>query len=318
MISSLQLAKRCGVSQGTVDRALHGRPGISDVTRKLVLAMAERHGYKPHPAARELLHGDRSVVGAVIPASGGVFFMDLMSELHRVLADAGLRLVLCYAGDDAALMAAVDDFAARRCLGVIVVPPHGKMSLPLSVTGGLPVISLLNPCQGPGVHWVGPDEEATGRQAVEYLWKRGHRRILHYTYDRESRPIRDREAGYGAALRKHGGAVVTVVEGRDNLVQRVAREKATALFCHNDWLALTAMRLLGEAGQRVPRDVSVLGVDNSPTFTGLCGVITTLSYPMAAVAQACAGILRGGKVQAGSIGRFTLVERETVASPPGD
>lgn len=278
--------------------------------------MAAQQGYKPHPAARELLHGGRSVVGAVIPASGGVFFMDLMRELHRALEAKGLRLFLCYADDEAGLMKAVDDFAARRCLGVVVVPPHGTMRLPGSVTGGLPVISLLNPCEGPNVHWVSPDEEATGRQAVDYLWKQGHRRILHYTYSRETRPIHDREAGYRLALRKHGKTPVTVVDGRDNLADKVSREKATAVFCHNDWLALTAIRLLGEAGRRVPRDVSVLGVDNSPTFTGLCGLITTLAYPMDTIAQACAALLCGGKAKAGRIGRFSLIERGTVAPLP--
>ena len=52
MISSTGLAKICGVSQGTVDRALHDRPGIGEKTRARILAAVRKHGYQPHPAAR--------------------------------------------------------------------------------------------------------------------------------------------------------------------------------------------------------------------------------------------------------------------------
>ena len=56
MISSLELARICGVSQGTVDRALHSRGRISDQTRRRILEAARKHGYTPNPAARELVN----------------------------------------------------------------------------------------------------------------------------------------------------------------------------------------------------------------------------------------------------------------------
>ena len=313
MISSLQLATLCGVSQGTVDRALHGRPGISPRTRERILEMATRQGYKPHPAVRELLSGERKVVGAIIPLQGGAFFTDLMRVVHQALAKEGLRLFLCHTADEAEFMEALGDFAARRCLGVIAVPPRDGLSLTEQQTGGMPVISLLSPCKGPHVFWVGPDEVATGTQAVEYLWSQGHRRILHYTYPRDTSPIRDRAEGYRQALLKRGGAPVVIHPDRgDELEKAVRRHHASAVFCHNDWLALTAMRELDRAHLRVPDDVSVLGVDNSPTFTDLCEEITTLAYPMAGVAKSCVRILQGRPPRASDIGGFKLVARHTV------
>ena len=176
MISSLQLAERCGVSQGTVDRALHGRAGIRAATRERILAAAARHGYRPHPAARELLHGRPTVVGAVMPAHGRVFFLDLANAIGQALAPDGLRLYLCAAANETEFTAAVEDFAARRCLGLVVVPPGEGLRLTRRQTGGLPVVSLLSRCAGPNIHWIAPDEAATGRQAVDVLWGQGHRR----------------------------------------------------------------------------------------------------------------------------------------------
>ena len=47
-----KIAELAGVSIGTVDRALHGRPGIRESTRKKILAIAKQLDYIPHPAAR--------------------------------------------------------------------------------------------------------------------------------------------------------------------------------------------------------------------------------------------------------------------------
>jgi LacI family transcriptional regulator len=48
------IARALGVSIGTVDRALHDKPGINPLTRARVLAMAGSMGYRPNLAARNL------------------------------------------------------------------------------------------------------------------------------------------------------------------------------------------------------------------------------------------------------------------------
>ena len=89
--------------------------------------------------------------------------------------------------------------------------------------------------------------------------------------------------------------------------------RPTALFCHNDWLALTAMLLLSERGIRVPEDISVLGVDNSPTWIAINPHLTTLAYPMESFGQAVLDILDG---KPGAIARdpLQIIERKTVRS----
>ena len=91
----------------------------------------------------------------------------------------------------------------------------------------------------------------------------------------------------------------------------VKEERITALFCHNDWMALTALLALSEAGVRVPEDVSVLGVDNSPTLVALHPDLTTMAYPMAGVGEAMVDILDGG-TGSGAGMEYRIVERATV------
>jgi len=70
-----RIAELAKVSIGTVDRALHGRPGISEATRKNVLRIAKKLDYSPHPAARMLSVGTSHFrIGVCIPKEIHFFY----------------------------------------------------------------------------------------------------------------------------------------------------------------------------------------------------------------------------------------------------
>jgi LacI family transcriptional regulator len=93
-----KIAELAKVSIGTVDRALHGRPGISEATREKVLRIAKRLDYKPHPAARVLSGGANVKIGICIPKEIHFFYDQMRSgifeEAKRV---SGLGVEILYA-----------------------------------------------------------------------------------------------------------------------------------------------------------------------------------------------------------------------------
>jgi DNA-binding LacI/PurR family transcriptional regulator len=304
----------CGVSQGTVDRALHNRLGIGSGTRARILAVAKRQGYQPHPAARELLTGERRLVGAIVPAVNGVFFMDLMNAIRAEIVPAGFSLFLTQANGRAEFLAALRDFAARRSRAVLLIPPDDATPIPPEVlSSGVDLVSLVSPCSVREAPFLGPDEVRTGREAVAYLTGMGHKRILHVTYQRQAYAIEARIRGYRAAMRARGfhPAVIRSMEA-GSFQAALAQYRPTALFCHNDWMAFSVLRVLAAQGVKVPDDISVLGVDNSPTFVELCPGITTLAYPTAAIACAVRELLTSKQPPA-AIPACAVVERLTVA-----
>ena len=314
MISTIDLARICGVSQGTVDRALHNRPGIGKETRERIVAAACKHGYLPHPAARELLTGDRRLVGAILPSVNSVFFMELMNAIRAEIAPAGFSFFLAQANARTEFLATVCDFAARRSRAVLLVSPDETITIPDEVfSSGTELISLVNPCGARNVPFLGPDETRTGRDAVAYLAGRGHRRIMHVTYERKSHAIEARARGYCEAMRARGLTPVVLRPLEPESFRRaLKRHRPSALFCHNDWLALSAMRLLEAQGLKVPGDISVLGVDNNQTFVDLCPGITTLAYPIAGIARAVKERLTR-QPRSHAIPACAVVERLTVA-----
>src|SRR5579872_6964430 len=84
-----QIAELAKVSIGTVDRALHGRPGISDSTRKKVLRIAREISYSPNPAARALSVGRAGIrIGVCIPEEIHFFY----DQMRAGIFDEGQRV----------------------------------------------------------------------------------------------------------------------------------------------------------------------------------------------------------------------------------
>jgi len=316
MISSLELARICGVSQGTVDRAMHDRPGVSPSTRQLILEAAELHGYKPHPAARELMGAKSKVIGALVPSLNAVFFMDLMQSLKEACESYGLRLYITPVSDKADFLDALDDMAARRVRGVIAVPPEENIEIPASTANSLPIATVLSSLANPEVKLFAPDERVTGETAVAYLAGLGHTRIMHVTYARRAQAIVARQDGYEQAMKLRGWEPHTCVFGDSaQLLEDIETFKPTALFCHNDRLAMRVIQLLQTEGIGVPEDLSVLGVDNSPTLNQFSPGITTLSYPADEIARKAMRWLNEG-LDDRPISPMQVVERLTVRAEP--
>jgi LacI family transcriptional regulator len=120
------IAKALGTSIGTVDRALHGRSGVSARTKARVLRMAEQLGYKPNIAARSLKLNRSLHVAAVLPREIAAFFDPLREGIRRAAEETlGTQLTLDFidyprlgSGDRAAL----ENAATKHCDGILFVP----------------------------------------------------------------------------------------------------------------------------------------------------------------------------------------------------
>ena len=77
------IARLAKVSIGTVDRALHGRAGISEGTREKILRIAKKVGYSPNPAARALsVRRSTLRVGVCIPEEIHFFYDQMRAGIE--------------------------------------------------------------------------------------------------------------------------------------------------------------------------------------------------------------------------------------------
>ncbi len=320
-LNSIQLAELCGVSQGTVYRALSGKGRIKEETKKHILKMAETHGYRPNPLADEMIRGKSRLVGAVLPVWEAPFYIDLLNAVQKKLADEGLTLLLATAEDEATRLRILDEFYIRRFNAVFLIPPTTAIKIPKNIQEGLNLISLVNPvkyCRN-----VMPDEEQCGRLGTEYLIQKKHRRIVRVNWNLEMWAARMRNNGYVETMKKHGltpsffssdYSGETASEQDRRLGNMLKKERPTALFCHNDILAHKIILSLARLGLSVPRDISVLGTDANPAFLQINAHLDSLIYPMQAVAEQCAKTVAGKLKRASSNKpKFEIHRGNTVA-----
>jgi len=83
MITSEEIARVCGVSRGTVDRALNNRQGISGKTREKILKTAAEMGYTPNFIASSLSKGVTYTFGVVVLDLYNQFFSHLLNKFRR-------------------------------------------------------------------------------------------------------------------------------------------------------------------------------------------------------------------------------------------
>jgi LacI family transcriptional regulator len=83
-----EIARLLGVSIGTVDRALHARPGISAKTRAKVLRKAEELNYRPNVAARNLKLNRRLRIAVHLPHQIASFFDPLRAGIRAAAAES--------------------------------------------------------------------------------------------------------------------------------------------------------------------------------------------------------------------------------------
>ncbi len=91
------IAELAKVSIGTVDRALHGRPGINEETRQRILQVARQVGYTPNLAARALSASKSNLkIGVCVPREIHFFYDQLWSGIldeERRAGNLGMQFV---------------------------------------------------------------------------------------------------------------------------------------------------------------------------------------------------------------------------------
>ncbi len=288
MITSKEIASICGVSQGTVDRALHDRPGISATTKDKILKVVEDKGFQANVVASELVSGKSKLVGAIIPSVNSIFFLDILNTIQEEIKKDGLRIHITSSKDKDDELDIIKEFVGRRCKAIIIVSLQIDVNKLERFAKTTPIISLINPLNSKFIRSLVPNAETTGKLGTQHLLDIGHKKILYGELRNYSYSSTNRYKGYKNAMLNAGlvPKKYDIYGNMSNLSNYMKKEKYTALFCHNDEMALYVIRHLKENGLRIPQDIAVMGVDGQKTFRQLCPGITTMAYPVKEIAKA--------------------------------
>jgi LacI family transcriptional regulator len=285
------VASRAGVSYQTVSKVLNGGGSVAPATLERIQQAADEVGYVPNALARGLVTRGTKTLGVIAADPSdhvlGRFVVAAQTEARR-LGWATVVANVDAAGSDVA--SCVEVLSERRVDGILMAAPQaeGDAELGARLRGRLPVVSLHH-IEGLRVPLVGSDHVQTGVLAVEHLVEHGHRAIgvitgtsgRHVTVSRMAGSVRAlREAGLDGAERRVQEGDWTIGGGYAATLRLLRRApELTALFAHNDYMAIGAVRALHERGRRVPGDVAVVGCDDAPPARYTVPALSTVRVP---------------------------------------
>jgi LacI family transcriptional regulator len=313
------IARLANVSKKTVSRVINRSPFVREETRARVNSMIEQFGYIPDPQARGLAFRRSFLIGLVYDNPNAPYVINIQEGILTALRGSDFELVVHPTdrrGDD--FIPGVRRFIERQKLhGVITLPPISEidpLAQAISDAGCGQVRIAAAQLDDPSRMVVANDRQAV-TEVAEYLVSLGHRRIGFITGPSVGyRSARERRTGFLAALEQRGIKLpaALIVEGRYTFESGVACGEAllsrksppTAIFASNDEMAAGVYRAAYRLGVTIPREVSVVGYDDSPMASRLSPQLTTVRQPIRDMGRLAASKLlpRGVGNPSGTLG----------------
>ncbi|ANF32466.1 LacI family transcriptional regulator [Leifsonia xyli] len=290
------VARLAGVSTATVSRALSGNGPVSQTTRARVVQAATDLGYVVSSNASSLASGRTRNIGAVVPHLNRWFFTSVIEGAERVLLRRGYDLTLYnLSGDGDERQRVFEHHLLRNRVDAVfaVSLELAEQEVSRLLALGKPLVGVGGPL--PGVSTLRIDDVAVAHLATDHLLSLGHRHIAHigasHEFDLDFHIPTSRRLGYEQALteagipvdeRLHRAADFTLPGGYEAAKQLLGtpHERPTAIFAASDEMAIGAILAARDLGLNVPRDVSVIGIDDHP-LAEFFGLSTVAQHPVA-------------------------------------
>jgi DNA-binding LacI/PurR family transcriptional regulator len=300
---------------------------VDATTRRHVLDVIGRMGYRPNRAARALGLGRASAVTVVTSDTTLYGCASTLQGVEEAARQSGLAVgVRVVESDRAAHVQQAVEYVSDPSAGSVLVIAFDAAGN--AVLRGLPAdVPTVAATEAGGVPDIPHpmmylDERPAAAEATRHLLSLGHKTVHHIAIPSETRTSA-RQAGWREALREAGAPVPRVVRaGWDPrsaylAAQRLAADpEVTAIFCGNDDTALAVRRVLYEAGRNVPADVSIVGCDDVPGAAYWTPALTTVRMDFVGLGRACVAELTGiAAATTVELKPPRLVIRESTAPP---
>lgn len=282
------VAKRAGVSVGTVSRVLNNAENTGLEVRLRVRKAMDELGYVPNHAARSLKRDLTMQIALVVPDLANPVYTQMAIGAQREAAASGYHVTLVNSGGDwTEERLALQSVEERQVDGAILCSLHVSPAFVkavadhaerVCVVGGLPL-----DCPVDNVRL---DSVKGAELAVLHLAETGRRRIAFMNGTIGTVPYDARERGFRGAMARAELELdeslltigdFTMIGGYEAVDRLRGAAPFDGLLCANDAMALGAMRRLLELGVPVPQDVGVVGMDDIEAARMITPTLTTVA-----------------------------------------
>ncbi len=296
-ITIKEIADLCGVSTGTVDRALNNRTGISDKTKARILSIAEQMNYKPDYVAQSLARGRTMTIGVVLFDLYNRLFAQLLNAIESEARQRGyfVDVVLTDKQPETEL-SCLNHLVNRKVDGIILFSVNQGQDFQDYLTSlALPIVTICNRITGDWPY-IGINDREAMKDATRHVLSKGYQQIVFVCPPLAYRGIRnihtqeERLQGCLEALEPRKAEIeLTIIQDRD-YIQSIAalplERGRTAIMCTCDVHALEVLHYLQVIrGLQVPEDIGVMGFDDIDVLKYVKPKLATVEYNVEAMGK---------------------------------
>jgi LacI family transcriptional regulator len=285
------IARIAGVSAATVSKVLNNRGRISDKTKQKVLKIVDELHYRPNVLASAMKGKFTYQIALLIPDIDNPVYVQFLKHIEEAGQQAGFSIVMCSTDNDAEKEARQVAFMRQKRVDGFIIASKFRNDEVLKelLEDGVPVVLFAFEKPPFSIDIVTVDDYLGGVAAVEHLVSLGHRRIG--VIADGSYSSAERVRGYYAALQSAGIAAeeglvaecqtITLQEAEEAAGRLLGRrDRPSAVFGCNDVMAAGAMRAARKLGLDVPKDLSIVGFDNTDWCSLLFPELTSVAMPL--------------------------------------
>ncbi len=288
-ITIKDIATELGISPSTVSKALKGHRDISASTKQSVKELADRWNYKPDQIALSLKSGLTKTIGVIVPEIVHYFFSSVIGGIEDLAYDSGYHVMFCQSSElYVREVKSVETLLSSRVDGILVslskVTENFDHFRKIQ-ENDIPLVFFDRICDEINTDRVIVDDEAGGYEAVSHLIKIGCHNIFHLSGPQNLLIGKNRKDGYVRALRENNIPVdenkIIRCDSMEDATLIVPRllclpERPDGIFAVNDLTAASAMKIINDAGLKIPGDIAVVGFTSglfsditNPTLTSV-------------------------------------------------
>jgi len=329
------VARLAGVSKKTVSRVINRSPLLNSETRAKVEAVIADLGYVPNVQARALALRRNFLLGLIHDNPNAQMVMNVQAGILEAIRDTEFELIVRPIDRGSSTMLAdVRNFLDRqRLYGVLILPPVSENEMLADLCRELDIryVRMGSTALDTPEHMVASNDCEVVTEAVNHLISLGHRRIGLIAGPHGFRSARERRKGFENALSAAGIKLPRSLIADGNYTFESGQAAAdrlldlsprpTAIFASNDEMAAAAMHAARRRGMEIPKDLSIIGFDDTAIASHIWPPMTTVHWPIISMGRSAALKLLTDffgdelAVEEPSLFPSTLIHRASVAPP---
>lgn len=328
-LTGKEIARIAGVSPTTVSLVKKGKSGVSEEKRKEILQLLKDSGYADLPDEKNMKKTIALLIRDDLYDLRHIFYHEVMGCILRVSRDQPFNIVVQYIDyENDAHNDQVFECANTWDAAIICSDPKNSILCHL-FQKKVPFIIVDSSAESNVACAVCVDYETAAYDITSYLIEKGHREIA---YLGNARSAEDHSFtvhtlnGFQRALQEHNlgnsNRICLNTYNENHLYSFVDQLLAspvppTALFCSTDSTAIQVIRYLWQKGLEIPRDISVVGMDDIIVSRYTVPALTTMRVDKEELAQLCVQmcerLISGKKIRNIYTCPCKLIERDSVA-----